>query len=186
MPKEELRERYFEWLHRSVYRVSKYDQDDTYSFRMLSRELLEIPYHYDIPRDELRVGDGIRLRYKFGAQFGYDDQTIVCSLDDKPCSVFEVMVALAKRCESDIMANPSYGNRTIQWYNDMIVSLGLGGQYNLNFDAAKVHEAAERMMNHEYEPNGKGGLFTVRHPIRDMRELELWSQMCDYLNEMLF
>lgn len=186
MNREKIKKEYFEWLFRSVYKHDSCDIDDMYSFSKLALELYDIPFEVEYAMDENRVSDGVQLRYSFGLEKGYDDRTITCCLDDIPCSVFEVMVALAQRCESQIMADSEYGDRTTQWYNEMVVSLGLGSMYNARFDARRVHIAITKMMHHDFEPNGKGGLFTVRHPDRDMRNLELWAQMCDHLNELLF
>jgi len=40
-------------------------------------------------------------------------------------------------------------------------------------------------MDREYSYNGEGGLFAVQHPRRDMRTVELWWQMCWYINTIL-
>ena len=37
-------------------------------------------------------------------------------------------------------------------------------------------------MNREYEPNGKGGLFTIRGCEEDLTEVEIWYQLNWYLN----
>ena len=37
-------------------------------------------------------------------------------LDNKTCSVLEMMIALAIRCEEHIMDDPDVGNRTGQWF----------------------------------------------------------------------
>lgn len=51
---------------------------------------------------------------------------IASYLDNRPCSVLEMIIALAIRLEEHIMDDPDIGNRTGQWFWDMIVSLGLG------------------------------------------------------------
>lgn len=40
----------------------------------------------------------------------------------------EMIIALAIRLEEHIMDDPDIGNRTGQWFWDMIVSLGLGSE----------------------------------------------------------
>ena len=40
-------------------------------------------------------------------------------------------------------------------------------------------------LNREYEPNGRGGLFTVNNSPADMRTVEIWYQFMWYLNEFL-
>lgn len=186
MDRVELRKRYFDWLYKIAYHWETESVEADYSFTKLASALFDIPFIVEIPRDENRVQDALSLRYSFGSKIGLDDREIIFYLDDKQCSVFEVMVALAKRCESQLMSDYLYGDRTSYWFNEMIVSLGLGGMYNKNFDSDRVKHAVDIMLHHQFEPNGKGGLFTVKRPIRDLRSLELWAQMCDHLNELLY
>ena len=123
--------------------------------------------------DSNRAQDGIDLRERY-----YGDSTI-----KGPCSVLEMMVALSIRCE-EIMDNPAYGDRTTQWFWNMIINMGLGAMYDSRFDKKHVEECVDRMLNREYEPNGKGGLFYVRGCTDDLRELEIWSQMCYFLDSI--
>jgi hypothetical protein len=108
--------------------------------------------------------------------------TIICSLDG-PCSVLEMMIALAVRCEEHIMDDPNIGNRTGQWFWGMIVNLGLGAVTDERYDARLVDERIGRFLNRDYEPNGRGGLFTVRNCKYDLRDVEIWYQLCWYLDD---
>ena len=67
----------------------------------------------------------------------------------------------------------------------MLVSLGLGSMSDARFDPVRVDEILDRFMDHDYEPDGKGGLFTIRNPRFDMRSMEIWYQMNCYLNEII-
>ena len=40
-------------------------------------------------------------------------------------------------------------------------------------------------MNRTYSPDGDGGLFTVRNCDRDLRNVEIWIQMCWYLDTIV-
>ena len=60
----------------------------------------------------------------------------------RPCSVLEMMIALSMRCEEQIMDDPDIGNRTGQWFWDMIDNLGLGEHERLKFDGRYVDEGA--------------------------------------------
>lgn len=93
------------------------------------------------------------------------------------------MIALAVRCEEHIMDDPDIGDRTGQWFWNMIVSLGLGSMTDERFDGEYVDEVVDIFLNREYERNGEGGLFTVNDTDRDMRNVEIWYQMHWYLNE---
>ena len=92
------------------------------------------------------------------------------------------MVALALRCEETIMDDPTLGNRTGQWFWGMITSLGLGSMSDDKYDKAYVNAIISRFLSRDYEPNGKGGLFTVKNCEQDMRDIEIWHQ---YLNSIV-
>lgn len=96
-----------------------------------------------------------------------------------------MMIALAIRCEEHIMEDPDIGNRTGQWFWSMLVSLGLGSMSDVQFDPVRVDEILDRFMDHDYAPDGKGGLFTIRNHRFDMRSMEIWYQMNCYLNEII-
>lgn len=182
--REELTNKYFDWLYSLVYSLDEY-ASEPFKHTKLLRYLYNVPFYSSIPRDENRIADGISLRYEFGYQFGYSDHDITVYLDSRQCSVLEVMVGLASRCEKQIMADDNYGDRTGQWFDKMIRSLGLSGMTNQYFNEDAVSRKIKRFLNHDYEPNGKGGLFTVKNSPLDMRTVELWVQLCAFLNEYL-
>ena len=182
MTKNELKTRYFDWMCRLVC-------NDKYSKKLSYKKLLSyldtIEFTYILPLDDNRAEDGIDLRYRFGYEFEYEDRMIASYLDDRPCSLLEMMIALAMRCEETIMANPDYGDRMGQWFWNMIVNLGLGSMTDEKFDTKYIDDVIYIFLNREYKPNGEGGLFTVDNPTRDMRSVEIWYQMCWYLDDIL-
>lgn len=182
MTKDELNNEYFEWMCQLVY-------NEQYSRRLSYRKLLthlhEIEFVYIIGMDGNRAEDGIDLRYRFGYEHQYNSPMVATFLDDHPCSVLEMLVALARRCEESIMDDPDIGNRIGQWFWNMIVNLGLGHMNDSNFDGNRVDLILSRFMNREYRRNGEGGLFTVNHCKHDLRSAEIWYQMCWYLDEIL-
>lgn len=112
MTKNKLNDPYFEWMYRLVV-------DDRYSnksYRRLFYKLHDTEFAYTIPMDGNRAEDGIELRYRFGREQGYRDAVIANCLDIRPCSILEMMIALAIRCEEHIMEDPDIGNRTVQWF----------------------------------------------------------------------
>ena len=56
---------------------------------------------------------GVGLRYRYSIYLKRDD---VIDILNEPCSVLEMILALAIRCEDTIMANVRYGDRTTQWF----------------------------------------------------------------------
>jgi hypothetical protein len=116
---------------------------------------------------------------------GYDKVLIAACLDIRACSVLEALAGLALRCEEQIMENSRYGDRTGQWFWGMIFNLGLKPMDDANFDAAHTDASVGRFLRREYKRTGEGGLFTVENPRRDLREVDIWYQMCWYLCQIL-
>lgn len=138
-----------------------------------------------IPMDTNRAEDGRNLRYTFAYENGIPSHMISETFDGLPCSVLEMMVALAKRCEDSIMANTHYGDRTGVWFWTMIENLGLEDMTDDNFNFAKISHAMYRLLNRTYSPNGSGGLFKIHDGTKDMRQIEIWYQMNFYLDELV-
>lgn len=135
--------------------------------------------------DRDRGEKGKNLRYRFALVSNYSDsiEEILYILDG-PCSVFEMILALAIGCEEGIMDDPEMGDRTGQWFWGMIVNLGLGPMVDDKYDAQYVDEVIDIFLDRQYAPNGEGGLFTLRHCDIDLREVEIWHQLCWYLDEL--
>ena len=175
-----INDEYFEWMCGLVCNkpASKY-----ISYRVLMSYLHNKVFRYSIPRDSNREADGIDLRYRFAYFHGYEE--VPQCLEDRPCSVLEMMVALAVRCEEGIMDDPDVGDRTGQWFWEMIKNLGLGSMTDARFDEEYVESVIERFLNREYEPDGRGGLFRIRNCTEDLRNVEIWYQMCWYLDTIV-
>lgn len=173
-----IKENYFEWLSDLVCK-RRYARE--VSFSNLLRYLYNTEFRYLIPKDENRAEDGIALRYRFAHTIGLREADVHLYLDE-PCNVLEMMIALAIRCEEDIMDNPMIGDRIGQWFWGMITNLGLGSMLNNNFDERLVEDIIERFLDRNYKPNGEGGLFTIRRCDRDLRDVEIWIQLLWYLN----
>ncbi len=174
-----LRDEYFGWMCHLIK-----DERRSHYHRLL-KHLDGIIFQYTMPMDGNRAADGIDLRYRFGYESGYSNAMIASILDVEPCSVLEMMVALAFRCEEHIMADPDVGDRTSVWFWEMIDSLGLSGTSDSQFNPAYTSSVIFRFLNHEYEWDGSGGLFTVPNCPHDMRTVEIWSQMNWHLNSIL-
>ena len=136
--------------------------------------------------DMNRADDGTDLRYRFAYENDIDYRLVSDELDNRQCSVLEMMAALALRCEENIMHDPSKGDRTSKWFHDRLDSMGLTDMTDDNYDSGHVSRAVGIMLSRSYKRNGKGGLFTVRDNFRDMRKIEIWNQMCLYMDEILY
>ena len=172
----EMKNDYFEWMC-SLIASDKRD-------RRLLMNLHDVAFAYILPMDSNRAEDGIELRYRFGRENGYDERIVATYLDDRDCSVLEMMIALAIRCE-DIMYDPDTGDKTARWFWVMIDSLGLTNMTGERYNKQYVDATIDILLNREYKRNGEGGLFTVENCDVDMRSIEIWYQMSKYLNTIL-
>ena len=182
MTRNELNNEYFEWMHQLVC-------NDLYSkglsYRKLLTRLHDTDFDYTIGMDGNRAEDGMDLRYRFGYDNSRNDSMITAYLNNRPCSVLEMMIALAIRCEEQIMDDPDIGDRMGKWFWSMISNLGLDSMSDTKFDKGYVDNVVLKFLNREYGRNGEGGLFTVKHCERDLRNVEIWYQMCWYLDDIL-
>lgn len=178
MNKKTLKSKYFQWMCSLVC-----DKKHRDNYQSLLSFLFDTEFIYAIGLDGNRAADGVDLRYLFSKIRGYSDHVAALYLDDEPCSMLEMMIALANRCEVQIMDNPEIGDRTGIWFWEMIESLGLHPYTDDNFDESEVSKIVKRFIHRKYSANGKGGLFTIHDSRQDMRSIEIWYQMMQYLNE---
>lgn len=181
MTKNELNNLYFEWMYQLVC-DERYSNGSSY--RKLLTYLHGIDFNYIIGMDGNRAEDGIDLRYRFGYEESYEESMVSAFLDDRPCSVLEMLIALSIQCEK-IMADPDFGDQTGQWFWDMVVNLKLDSMSDSSFDRDYVDKRIFIFLNREYERDGDGGLFTIEHCGHDLRNAEIWYQMCWYLDSIL-
>lgn len=186
MSENEVINEYFEWL----YRFINGGNAEAVSYGRLFAYLYETPFIPHMKEDENRADDGVGLRYRFSLSYGLDDprewsyrRSDYPTIYDGPCTMLELLISLAVRCEG-IVSDPAIGDRTSQWFWGMVVNLGLGAMYDGNFDKEHAERCIERFHRNKYAPNGEGGLFKLRHCDYDLRYVDIWSQMCWYLNEV--
>ena len=153
---------------------------DQIAYNKLLWKLFNVEFTWTIDLDENRAADGLELR----SRFLYGELGLETDIPG-PCSLLEMLVALSLRAEESIACDDEIGDRTGQWFWSMITNLGLGAMYDWRYDDIYVDYCIDRFLNHDYAPNGQGGLFTVHHCDRDMRKAEIWNQMNWYLNDFL-
>lgn len=170
---------YFEWLW-NFTKCRGHSQN-----RKIITLLHNIEFRYSIPMDANREEDGIYLRYRFITEVGIPKnyQEVYAYLNG-PCSVLEMMIALAIRCEESIMDDPDIGDRTSEWFWLMMKNLGLDYMSDRKFDRDIAEEKISIFLDRKYKRNGEGGLFVVNGR-RDLRKVEIWYQMCWYLDTIM-
>ena len=144
----------------------------------LARYLYRTPFVWSgrIPTDANRASDGVILRYVFEGETRLESPDM--RLD---CNVLEMLVAFAERIDA-IMGEPGEIHYDV-WFETMIGNLGLLELTNDDFDERRADEIISRWMHRDIDYSGYGGLFPIRHPMEDQRDLSIWDQMSCYMNE---
>ena len=176
-------EQYYDWLYKIV--CGEWEPRNL-SFHRLLMYLFNRDYIPACEMDVCRATDGINLRYRFASENDIPYGKIDAVFQGVPCSMLEMMVALAIRIEEHIMEDRSMENRIGQWFWNMVVSLGLAAMDDTRFSEERAEPILTRFMDRDYQPNGAGGLFTLNRPTIDMRTIDIWYQLMAYLNENEF
>jgi hypothetical protein len=182
MTRQNLNKEYFDWMYNLVCGEKRFKK---VSYRKLLSYLNKVDFNYIYEMDGNRAEDGMDLRYRFGYENDIPDYEITAHLDDRPCSILEMMVALSVRCEENIMDNPDIGDRTGKWFWGMIESLGLYSMDDSCFDRSKADKIIHCFLSRDYKMNGEGGLFTIPNYRGDLRYVEIWYQAMWYLDTVL-
>lgn len=162
---------YLEWL--SEMAIPDEQQRDGYQKLMLA--LYSEDFYWSVANDGNRAGDGEELRIT------YEDETGLFCDKKGPCSVLEMMLALAIDCENYIMYDPDEGNRTSVWFWSMIENLGLDILDDWSFNVDQFDKIMRVFLDRKYDKDGYGGPFFIDHFEKDMRKIELWYQLNYYL-----
>lgn len=174
---DNIEKEYFDWICGVVQANNNYQKLLWHLFKNIRFEAI-------LSRDENRADDGINLRYRFSQEGRYSYSEICYALDNRDCSMLEMIAALALKCEENYMYDFTIGDRTSQWFWEMLKNLGLDSFDDYHWSEDYVNEICEVFINRDYAPDGKGSLFYIPGCEKDMREVEIWYQMCWYLNEM--
>lgn len=178
------RRRYFQYLCRQV-RIDKPTRNIRKSYEKVAEFLHQEAFYVSngIENDWNRANDAHQFRrdYIFRHMDVEDDLR-------GPVSVLEVMVAMANRCENQLMRSLNRHSRKSEWFIIMMDNLGLldlDDDVEIDHLGEIVGSIVERALMREYDYYGNGGFWACLKPRQDMRDTELWVQMTNYLNERL-
>lgn len=147
------------------------------NYSMLMAELHNSPFEFSVDHDDNRAEDGMSLRDEFGADLGFRRVEF-----DKPCSVLEMLVALAVRIENEYIGDPEDEHpEKIFW--EMVCNLGLDRCSDKRFNRDYVYNVLKKWIRRDFNKSGHGSIFPLRNSSRDQTRLEIWSQMNEYLTE---
>ena len=177
----DIAEEYFKWLCQSVM-TCDYDTPPE-PYEKLLRLLFNTSFYSNMEMDRNRAADGLGLRDKFASLDGSDQIYLAMG---ETCTVLEMLVALSMRIDHDLMFDIRYGNRTGNWFWLMIENLGLNRMDDKHYNENIAIDILSGFLDRRYGSDGFGGLFYVRNPKVDMRNLDIWYQMNAYFNENYF
>lgn len=175
-----LIDNYYKWLIDMI----KCESISVNNYSKLLFHLYNIEFIPIMELDENRALDGINLRYRYCDDIGINENIIDSMLKNRGCSILEMMIALSLRCEEDIMGDPN-DIKVSKWFWIMINNLGFTNMTNANFDKQYVDLIIDNFIKRKYKCNGEnGGLFIVNNG-NDLTKIEIWYQMCWYLNSII-
>lgn len=181
-----LNELYFKWLCSIAFP----DEGIRNKYLNVLALLHNTSFEYILALDENRQKDGIDMRYHFSYACKIPYDIVKINFNKPQCSVLEMMISLAKRCEDVIMSDLSYGDRTDQWFSIMFNNLGLYNYDDKHWDMHSYYEVKNilrKFMFREYNSDGtNGGIFTSSSPEYDLRNMQLWDQMGLCMSELMF
>jgi len=176
---EPLDEMYFTWLYRQVGDPLIQNPIRTY-WKML-RQLYTKEFVWIIPNDDNRIEDGKELRHEFV------DETELKNVDlgwiQLGCSMLELLVGLSRRLSFEGGGEPR------EWFWELIDNLGLLKYNDKRYDAKPetsekvIDTVLDRVIWRNYSPDGRGGLFPLKSPRQDQKDVELWYQLNAYVIE---
>lgn len=162
---------YFEWL----YSLAIY-KEDGWGFRKLFMMLHDMDFRYSVEHDENRALDGENLRWYYVSDGG--DERIMDWA--RPCTVLEMIIAVALHMENIT------GEMDIRyWFWRMLDNLDLSWMNDRKFDSEYVYGQISNFLDREYEPDGRGNIIHIPRCNEDLREIEIWKQICWYLDSFM-
>ena len=170
---------YFDWL---CMKIGVNSRNPKRNYGNLVAMLHGINYVPVMDMDENRGTDGIQLRVDFMNTHG----TYGSSTNRGPCTMLEFLIALAAKM--NFLIGEDDDPRRTEWYFwRLIRNVGLRKftddyWYECNGEFY-VADAVDRILGRNYDYNGDGGLFPLRHPMQDQRTVEIWNQMHAWLAE---
>ena len=164
--------KYVHWVLKD--KLSLTDKE-THTYTYIVLTLTNVEFTWRHPMDENRAIDGLELRDDFEYETGeYLDKSSGLM---SSCTFFEMLAALAMRCESQLMRSVSMGDRTSKWFFEFLDNLGL---MDTNLRESEIKSRAERFMNGELD------MFPLKRKDIVQRNEQIWKQLSSYMNENYF
>lgn len=171
---EPLEETYFNWLYSKVVRVDGVNTPSNNYYTLL-QTLHSIEFVWLLSGDDNRAADGLDLRHEFITQLDIHPPE---PWMDAPCSVLEMFVAFSRIAAFDTEPDAR------EWIWTVLQNLNLNELSDASLGVEETtREIIDRFIWRTYDPDGYGGMFPLNDPHHDQKELEIYSQFCEWLIE---
>lgn len=172
---------YCRWLITDYVFFDYYNIYSDLFFRLLTTE-----FEILIDLDENRLNDGMRIRNTFFEE--YMDADILDEVYNLPCSVLEVLIALSWRLDheyiGDHMTIDTFEERKeYELFFEMVENLGLDQFPNKYYDEREIDRILKKWLLRKFKKNGEGSIFPISYPVNNQKEIEIWAQAMEYINE---
>ena len=143
------------------------------SHSILIRYLFDVEYRWQMILDQNRSAGGLNLRTKFAYEHSID----IRDVSEGPCSVLEMLIALAYNMTDILEEEPG------TWFWVLLTNLGLDQFDDRHFDEREANYILETWLDRRYACNGHGSIFPLTRYFGDCRNLDTWGQMNAWIAE---
>lgn len=172
MNRDYILDDYFDWLYFQV--------TDKGGYRKLLGMLHNMTFRYSIDYDENRADDGVNLRWYYVDDGGNDE---ILRWKNE-CTVLEMLLAAAIQIEK-IMDDPDVDYSARHWFWMFLENLDLADMTDDVYDKTYIYGRVSMFMDRTYEPDGDGNIIYIPNIKEDLRDVEIWCQMCWYMDSIL-
>ena len=102
----------------------------------------------------------------------------------EPCTVLEMLLALAMRMDN-IMGGVDGECNVSYWFWILLENLDLATMTDDRYDKDYIYDRVDMFLDRQYDSDGEGNIFYIPNCREDLRDVEIWMQMCWYLDSIL-
>ena len=175
MDKAEVSNRYFDWIVSSLTVYSEETADPVRVLKILHSTQFDVRHRADTNR----AYDGEDLRYRFGLVNDIPDAVIAATIDNRPCSVLEMMAALSLRAGEHVFGYPIVKEGSIWLFWEMCKNLDILGNKK---SRREIEEKVRTFLERDYNEDGFGNIFYFPGVNKDIRKVEIWNQAMGFIS----
>ena len=181
-----LSQLYLEWLLRLI----NADNYKGKSYIKLCSLLNKIPFEPVMKLDKNRSSDVQSLLRETYIQSQSDWYRLsndeIMELPTWPVSFLELIISLAMRIDLDFMREINGIDNTRIYFWVIVRNLGFLSFVDDNWNEDSIISVVNRLnivQERKYDFNGNGGLFPLENAEMDQRNVQIWNQLCQFVNQ---